>query len=191
MGDNFIRLVNKNNPIEKITSQLVQVPFASENVKLHPIVVENLKRLLKKTGGENEVIILDGYRSEKIQEELWNNSMIENGDEITHKFVAPPNCSEHQTGLAFDIGLRGFKHDKIRPTFNQGKVVEKFRSEMTNFGFILRYPKEKEMITGIAYEPWHFRYVGLPHSQIITKQNWVLEEYIEYIQSIESIYYGK
>ncbi len=179
MGDNFIRLVNKNNPIEKITSQLVQVPFAAENVKLHPIVVKNLRELLKKTGVENEVIILDGYRSEKIQEELWNNSIIENGDEITNKFVAPPNCSEHQTGLAFDIGLRGVKHDKICPTFNQGKVVEKFRSEMTNFGFILRYPKEKEMITGIGYEPWHFRYVGKEAATVIKENGITLEEFVD------------
>jgi len=53
--------------------------------------------------------------------------------------------------------------------------------QMMNYGFILRYPEDKQEITGISYEPWHFRYVGLPHSQVITAQKWTLEEYHDYL----------
>lgn len=56
---------------------------------------------------------------------------------------------------------------------------------IASYGFVLRYPKNKTHITKIGYEPWHFRYVGVPHSQIMSSQGWVLEEYIAFIQGLK------
>lgn len=103
--------------------------------------------------------------------------------------MALPSCSEHQTGLALDIGLKGAQHDLICPSFQKSPIVKKFRQQMMNYGFILRYPQEKQEITGIGYEPWHFRYVGLPHSQIIENQGWTLEEYLHFLQQQKGLDY--
>ena len=89
--------------------------------------------------------------------------------------VARPGESEHETGLAFDIidagnaDLWGF----------EGTPQEKWLKEHCwDYGFIVRYPPDKAELTGIASEPWHFRYVGLPHSQTIHEQGLCLEEYL-------------
>ncbi|EAC5373467.1 hypothetical protein B5H32_16500, partial [Listeria monocytogenes] len=100
----------------------------------------------------------------------------------TKQFVALPGCSEHQLGLAIDVGLKGSQDDLICPRFRDSAAADLFTQEMMNYGFILRYPADKQEITGIGYEPWHFRYVGLPHSQIMANQQWTLEEYHQYLE---------
>ena len=76
-------------------------------------------------------------------------------------------CSEHQTGLAIDLGLASEEIDVIRPNFPYSGVCAAFRKQAADYGFILRYPAGKEAVTGIAYEPWHFRYVGVPHARFM------------------------
>lgn len=71
----------------------------------------------------------------------------------------------------------------IRPDFPYGGICEEFRQAAPDYGFIERYAKDKESITGISHEPWHFRYVGYPHSKIITEQVFSLEEYTEFIKN--------
>ena len=94
-----------------------------------------------------------------------------------------PDHSEHQTGLAIDLALNTDNIDFIRPDFPYSGICEEFRKAAPEFGFIERYPAGKENITGIAHEPWHFRYVGFPHSMIIAEKEFTLEEYTEYIKS--------
>ncbi|EAC9448679.1 D-alanyl-D-alanine carboxypeptidase family protein, partial [Listeria monocytogenes] len=131
---------------------------------------------------EDEICLLDGYRTEKQQRHLWEYSLKENGLSYTKQFVALPGCSEHQLGLAIDVGLKGSQDDLICPRFRDSAAADLFTQEMMNYGFILRYPADKQEITGIGYEPWHFRYVGLPHSQIMANQQWTLEEYHQYLE---------
>ena len=108
----------------------------------------------------------------KEQRRLWEYSLKENGLAYTKQFVALPGCSEHQIGLAIDVGLKKQEDDDlICPHFRDSAAADLFMQQMMNYGFILRYPEDKQEITGISYEPWHFRYVGLPHSQVITPQN--------------------
>lgn len=186
MKDNYLRLVNEKHPLSfhDIPQHLVLAPFSDKDIYLHPVAAKNFERLLRNENLTEEIILLDGYRSNKQQQEIWNFSLDENGLEYTSEFVARAGCSEHQTGLALDIGLKGTTHDKIAPYFNiNEKVVRKFLSCMQAYGFILRYPKGKEELTGIGYEPWHFRYVGTPHSEIITKYGWTLEEYIDFLET--------
>ena len=97
------------------------------------------------------------------------------------KYVALPDCSEHQTGLAIDLALNQEPLDFIRPYFPRDGICGRFREKMISYGFVERYPEGKEDITGIAAEPWHFRYVGLPHAAIMMLRGYCLEEYIDYL----------
>lgn len=108
--------------------------------------------------------------------------MTDNGDAFTQQFVALPGHSEHQTGLAVDLGIRKEDIDFIRPDFPYTGMCKIFRQHSIRYGFIERYPKGKENITGIAHEPWHFRYVGYPHAAIMMEKDFCLEEYINFLK---------
>ncbi|WP_045516718.1 VanY-A/VanY-F/VanY-M family D-Ala-D-Ala carboxypeptidase [Neobacillus niacini] len=92
----------------------------------------------------------------------------------------PAGHSEHNLGLSLDVGSTQMKMSKAP----EGKWIEK---NAWKYGFILRYPKDKTHITGIQYEPWHIRYVGLPHSAIIQEKNLALEEYLDYLREKKNI----
>lgn len=141
-----------------------------------------LNQLMMEIGGWNHIVPVSGWRSLKEQQEIWNNSLAENGPEFTKKYVAVPGHSEHQTGLAIDLGLRQPDIDFIRPSFPYEGICQTFRKKAISYGFTERYPADKESVTGIGHEPWHFRYVGIPHAEIMVKNGFVLEEYIAYLR---------
>ncbi len=95
-------------------------------------------------------------------------------------YALPAGYSEHNSGLSLDVGS-GLRQMDRAP---EGKWIEK---NAWKYGFILRYPSDKTDVTGIQYEPWHIRYVGLPHSTIMQKMNLALEEYLDYLKEEESI----
>ena len=142
-----------------------------------------LRKLLSDIGGEDEITAVSGWRSVAEQRRLWESSLNDNGAEFTAKYVALPLHSEHHTGLAVDLGKKAEDIDFIRPDFPDEGVCGKFRQAAAGYGFILRYPEGKEQVTGIAHEPWHFRYVGVPHAEIMAQLGFVLEEYIAFLKS--------
>lgn len=185
MKQNYLKLVNEENKIKDAErpQELVQAPFAQKGVLVDPVVADSLEKLIKKLGFEKNIITIDAYRSKNTQESLWKNTIEEEGIDFANKFVAKPGCSEHELGLAVDLGLAEKDNDFIRPSFSNSPIVDDFLETMVDFGFILRYQKNKQHITKINYEPWHFRYVGTPHSSIIMQQDWALEEYIEFLRT--------
>lgn len=92
----------------------------------------------------------------------------------------------HQTGLAIDLGLAADEIDFIRPDFPADGVCGAFRRRAADFGFVLRYPAGKEAVTGIAHEPWHFRYVGVPHARLMAEMGFTLEEYVAWLRECHS-----
>ncbi|THF74043.1 M15 family metallopeptidase [Cohnella fermenti] len=116
--------------------------------------------------------ISSGYRSFDEQEELYE----EKGDD----YALPAGYSEHNLGLSLDIGSTQGPIDDSA----EGSWLKK---RAWDYGFVLRYPKDKSSVTGIQYEPWHFRYVGLPHSLIMKKKDFVLEEYLAYLKEKRTI----
>lgn len=174
-------LVNARYPYRERDMRLYAFPGGA--ISLRREAAKALRLALRKTAPGNAIVPVSGYRSLKEQTELYNASLKENGEEFTRKYVALPNHSEHQTGLAIDLGLNGPHIDFIRPDFPYDGICEAFRQAAPDYGFIQRYTEEKERITGIAHEPWHFRYVGYPHSRLIAAQGLCLEEYIEFIKS--------
>ena len=102
--------------------------------------------------------------------------------EYTRKYVAKPGCSEHHTGLAIDVGilLDGKLRRKKEELLSLEHLFEIIHKKLPLYGFILRYPKGKESITQIAYEPWHYRYIDSPRiAQEITDNGLCLEEYLK------------
>jgi D-alanyl-D-alanine dipeptidase/carboxypeptidase len=116
------------------------------------------------------------------QQEIVADSLREHGNDFTQKYVALPGCSEHQTGLAIDLAENTGSIDFIRPDFPYTGICARFRELSVHYGFIERYPAGREHITRIAHEPWHFRYVGVPHSEMMTTENLTLEEYTDYLK---------
>jgi D-alanyl-D-alanine dipeptidase/carboxypeptidase len=128
---------------------------------------------------QEDILPVSGYRSTKEQERIYEYSLEKNGREFTEKYVALPGHSEHQSGLAIDLALKQDNIDFIRPEFPYEGICNVFREKAPQYGFVERYPKGKEEVTGIAHEPWHFRYVSYPHSVIMKENNLALEEYME------------
>ena len=99
----------------------------------------------------------------------------------------PPGHSEHATGYAFDIV--SLNNQVLNENQKNTKECIWLAANCSDFGFILRYPEGKEDVTGIVYEPWHFRYVGKEAAMEITEQSWTLEEYLEeYLNSHADIF---
>lgn len=184
---NYLKLTNAEHPIEdsERPKQLVQAPYAAKGMLIDPEVGQKLTELITETGLVGKVIVTDAFRTKKDQQQIWYDTIREQGEIFTKKYVAKPGCSEHELGLAVDLGLAHLFNDYIKPSFSKGPVVTTFLSKMSEYGFILRYPEGKENVTGISFEPWHFRYVGVPHSQIMTEQGLVLEEYLELLEESE------
>jgi D-alanyl-D-alanine dipeptidase/carboxypeptidase len=141
-----------------------------------------LSKLMDELCGWRQITAVSGWRPEREQRALFAQSLRENGPDFTEKYVAKPGHSEHQTGLAVDLGLRRQDIDLLRPDFPYSGICQTFRQRAAQFGFIERYPAGKEHITGIAHEPWHFRYVGTPHSAIMAEAGLTLEEYLDFLK---------
>ena len=109
----------------------------------------------------------------------------------TEEYIALPNASEHITGLAVDItstalaNLEG--NSGLFPDLENYPEGLWLKENAPKFGFVLRYPKEKEAITGINFEPWHFRYVGIENAMYMTEKNLTLEEYIAILKQNEAL----
>lgn len=117
------------------------------------------------------------YRSYNTQSGLYNNYKNSNGLTWADKWSARPGHSEHQTGLALDVGV---KNEYSLGKFESSPEFTWMKNNAHLYGFILRYPKGKEYITGYGYEPWHYRYVGVDVATYIYENNITYEEYYAY-----------
>lgn len=131
-------------------------------------------------------LICSAYRTEAVQTRLYNNKISrlraagysrETALKEAGRWVAVPGTSEHQTGMALDIVSAGYQvlNRRQEDTAEQKWLME----HCWEYGFILRYPSEKCEITGIGYEPWHYRYVGKEAAQAMRESGQCLEEYLE------------
>ena len=121
------------------------------------------------------------YRSVADQEQLWKDFEKKYGEDYCRSYVAVPGYSEHHTGLAVDICL--VKDGQIisdnDEMIAEKEIFDKIHQHLADYGFILRYPVGKEDITGYAYEPWHFRFVGEAPAINMGEYNLTLEEFME------------
>ena len=126
---------------------------------------------------------VSGYRSYQRQDDNFHNKVNKIGEEAAAKIVAYPGNSEHQTGLAMDISSQSANF-KLTEQFGGTPEGKWLMENAHRFGYILRYPKGLETITGYNYEPWHYRYVGLKAAAEIYKNQLTLEEYFNIVEKI-------
>lgn len=180
---NYLILVNKNNGLDKkyIPDNLVKVKMKTGGNKLIYLekkTYKQIKKLLKDINKifKSEIVIDSGYRTYFYQDNLMKDLLKEKGEDA-YKSLAMPGESEHQTGLAVDIGF--YQNDIYDNNFEVNNYLEEFKwleDNAHNYGFIVRYPKNKEEITKYIYEPWHLRYVG-DIAKFLYEHNLTLEEY--------------
>lgn len=177
-------LVNRKNILSPgyIPKDLAKVnaPSVSDRILMRKEAAKALENMIdsaRKSGVS--LYCLSGYRSYNVQAQLYSRRIKERGKEYTEKYIASAGRSEHQTGLAIDIVNRSSKNGVIPSSFGNTKEGKWLFNNSYKFGFILRYPRGKENITGINYEPWHFRYVGVTAAIQIKNRGIVLEEYLK------------
>ena len=175
MKNSYTRLINREHPLPKdyVPSHLIDIGLPFDAVPGDP------KRLLEEktafaameliTRGHKDGLNLcgvSGYRSYKRQQELYTGS----------PYVALPGTSEHQSGLALDLSCPAI-HMELDEAFADTEEGIWLSRHASFYGFILRYPKHKESITQVPYEPWHIRYVTKPLAAYLTLTGMTLEEY--------------
>ncbi len=176
---NSLLLVNRQHPCPVDTAQdLMPVHKRYPHILLKQEAAGALGRIMEQLDGWQFLVPVSGWRSHAEQKKIYEDSLRDNGPVFTAQFVALPGYSEHQTGLAIDLGLLQPEIDFICPTFSDAKICQRFRDLAPAYGFVERYPAGKEHITGIAHEPWHFRYVGVPHAEEMARRGLTLEEYL-------------
>lgn len=155
------KLSNGNMVDERIYPELQQMFDAARSAGIYPTVSEAYR-----TSEEQESMM-----NEKIQEFIEEGYSKHKAKKLAKNWVAKPGTSEHELGLALDINAD--------ESFSSDEDVYSWLAENSyKYGFILRYPPDKENITGIDYEPWHYRYVGQEAANEIFERRICLEEYL-------------
>lgn len=169
-------LINRDNKLAELNPQLVDV----EEIKVDSRIAEQTKQFLAAARAiAPEESLISGYRSVEEQTEIYNERVAqleatglphEEAEHQAQTQVQIPGASEHQTGLAIDMSA---------PNGQSEEVAQQIIALAPQYGFVLRYPEGKNAITGVDYENWHFRYVGVENAQYMAKHQLVLEEYIQ------------
>ena len=159
-----VMIVNKKIPLPK-----------GYNKGIKKVAKKQMKKMLAaiKKDGCGTVKIKSGFRSYKTQAKIFARYTRQEGSaEAANRYSARPGYSEHQSGYAYDIG-------KISKSFAKTKAFTWLQEHAHEYGFIMRYPKDKEEITGYIYEPWHYRYVGVELATEIKESGMTLEEFLK------------
>ncbi|GGD55349.1 M15 family metallopeptidase [Paenibacillus nasutitermitis] len=180
-------LVNKDHPVPPVGEESEEAVNLFQNkelvkgfglldntIQLSPRLVQKFSTMIEtaKNDGVSHFLISSGYRDDKQQHQLYQ--------QMGAEYALPAGYSDHNLGLSLDIGSTQAEMNRA----TEGKWLKK---NAWRYGFILRYPKDKTAITGIQYEPWHFRYVGLPHSAFMEEKNFVLEQYLDFLKVQKTI----
>ena len=193
LNDPYMVLVNRDNVLPEGYEGIDLVSFGDQ--KMNRVAGEAMQRLISagKAAGYNYVLY-SGYRTYSRQ---YNNyygkiSYYENNGysreeavRLTNMYYAPPGASEHHTGLAADVCIPSIvnKYACLHEDYEYTDEFKWFYEHAAEYGFILRYRKGDEAITGYNYEPWHFRYVGVDIATEIEKRDITFEEYVAELQA--------
>lgn len=180
-----LKVINQYNQVEDGFSP--QLAEYDKNVEFDERAMQALKDMINKMkrAGIKSIWIQSAYRSYEKQKALFDNKVKEyvkqgksqeEAEALAQKLVQRPESSEHHLGLAVDFNY-------VNNEFENTAAFEWLQQHAAEYGFILRYPKDKGEITGISYEPWHWRYVGKEHAQKIKEQGICLEEYVYQLTS--------
>lgn len=183
-----LRLINADNPLpEDYDPDLIDI---GDGLQFNRTASDNLLDMMQ-AGREAgyDLVICSAYRSNERQRELFNNQVArqlsegktqEEAEADAVHIVAYPGTSEHASGLAADIVTQEYlaQYSSLTSGFEQTEAFQWLSTHCAEYGFVLRYPEDKTEITGIIYEPWHFRFVGQTAAEEMTESGLCLEEYL-------------
>lgn len=184
----YLVLVNEDNRLPcgfEETIELITVKnIFDEEYKIEKKTYEAYLRLRAELLENDGIHIeLDSvYRTIEKQVEIYGEYLERHGEEYAKKYVANPGYSEHHTGMAIDVGIvkDGKFYRSIAELLSVDEIFKKVHKKVADFGFILRYPNDKQDVTKIGYEPWHFRYIDSPEiAKEMQDKNICFEEYIQ------------
>ncbi len=179
-------LINKQHPIsDDYEFKLGRLSIETNSIRLDDRVLDDLLLMMQaaKKDGLN-LVIRSPYRTSDRQQSNFNDrirSYMRQGlsymeaYKVTSQVITVPGCSEHEVGLALDITSESYPD--LKAGFADTKEGKWLADHSHEYGFILRYPEEKEYITSIVYEPWHFRYVGREAASVMKEEDLCLEEF--------------
>lgn len=173
-------LVNRDNLLEEHfkpsnlvkTDSLYKDDIYLEKETYHAF--QNLKKEAQKN--HYDIDIMSGYRTKEYQQSLFDELVKQKGYNYAFSYIALPRTSEHETGLALDFAIYKDGKTYIEHSVEELEETKWIHQNAYRFGFIVRYPKDKEEITKYNYEPWHLRYVGSLARYLYTN-HMTLEEY--------------
>ena len=180
-----LRLVNGWNPLPEDYDYTGNLTNYATNKQFDKRAIDSLKKMIAAGSAYN----LSGaslFRPYELQVTLFNRQVErakaagytgKAAEDKAATVVARPGTSEHHVGLAVDI--LGSGYSSLEQSFDRTPAFKWLKEHCAEYGFILRYPKEKEHITGVIYEPWHYRYVGVEAATEIMSRGLTLEEYLE------------
>lgn len=180
--DEDVYSVYKNKSISyKVTSGSIFLRMDTINA-----MNEMMDAFYAQTENRN-IMVNSGYRSAKQQQEVYDSKLQLNGAEYAEKYVQKPGYSEHHTGYAMDLAVYDegdltVEGDEAVWTFDGKNEYFWVDQNCDQYGFVLRYSASKEDVTGISYESWHYRYVGIGNALAMTNMGLALEEYINFIK---------
>lgn len=184
-----LKLVNKDNSVDR--SYVPELEELDDGIMFDKRAIKYLRNMISAMykDGITKIWVASAYRSYDKQEELFNNKVEyykkegkkqEEAEKLSQTVVQRPEMSEHNLALAADFNT-------VSNDFEETKAFKWLQKNAEDYGFILRYPKDKQDITGITYESWHWRYVGKEHAKVMNEKGYCLEEYIEYLRGVEEV----
>jgi len=191
LSDWNLQLVNNDVEV-KLTPKLVSYKGFQVDERILPSL-EAMMSAAEKDGVPMQIV--SAYRSVEYQEQVIKENIQQNlssgmtqdeAEKATYAVMTKPGHSEHHTGLAVDIVDQAYYNshtgDLLVPEFSDSPGAKWLKENCSYYGFILRYPDGEKNITGIDFEPWHFRYVGMEHARYITDHHLTLEEYLKLLK---------
>ena len=172
-------LVNKHSPLpsDYTPADLVSVAIPKlRDAKLRSCASDALTELHNAAKKEGLTFLAtSGFRSYDLQVSLYNSYYIQDGAEAADTYSARPGFSEHQSGLVMDISYDG----TLEESFGDTDIGKFIADNSHTYGYIVSYPKDKELLSGYTYEPWHLRYVGQNYATMIYNSELVMPEFIQ------------
>lgn len=184
-----LKLVNNENSVDR--NYVPELAEIADGVKFDKRAISYLKEMINAMYKDNitGIWVQSAYRSYDKQEELFNRQVEKNKNNgkteeeakrLAQTVVQKPEMSEHNLGLAADFNT-------VTNEFENTKAFKWLQKNADEYGFILRYPKDKQDITKIIYESWHWRYVGKEHAKVMKEKGYCLEEYIDYLKGTKEV----
>lgn len=178
-------LVSKKNPMRgNADYDLIDIPVSHGDeeleMKIASEISDELQQLVNAAEADGEpLMVSSAFRSKQEQQELYDKFVTENGEVLAAQYVSPPGSSEHHTGMSVDFASVSDDCAEDSDTCSLSQSGAAWLAKNANrFGFIQRYPEGKQQTTGVAFEPWHFRFVGKPLAKAMSGTELTFDEVV-------------